>query len=140
MADQIWTSIQGALDLKLSQIITDIQIVFENQQDPTGVPVQADSVHIEPFFIPGETVNIEVFENGKQRAVGIYRIIVRTPLLQGKYEMNQLCGRLIAGFSKGLVLSLGNVNVRIVKAYPSGAFVTGRFYQTSVTVNWLTDI
>nr|BDD47045.1 hypothetical protein 15 [bacterium] len=138
-----WSLIEGALNKKLvDELGSTYTVILENQvdEDGTAFEVDVDDVHVEGTFLPAETQVIEVGDNGKQRAIGIYQVTIRGPLFQGKYAMNEARDLVVEKFDRGVLLTNGTQNVRIRRASPGPSFRSGNFYEMPVTISWHSDM
>lgn len=135
-----WQKIEGSLNTQLVDTITEYPVILENQGDSSGGAVEAEDTHIEAWFLPATSETIEAFENGKDRAVGVYFVKVRSPRFVGKYDVNQIVDEIMMAFRRGTVLSLDGMKVRVTKVYPESSSIEGGFYVLPVTVNWQADL
>lgn len=141
MVSDWWTNIEGALNTKLADDFTDTTVIFENQAGSDGEAIEAlNATHMEAYFLPGAPSVIEIGVIGRERAVGIFQVTIRTPLYKGKYEANQLRDRLITSFAKGTVLTLDGVDVRVtMTAYPTQSSRNGSYFEMPVSIVWRSD-
>jgi hypothetical protein len=135
-----WQKIEGSLNTKLVETITEYPVILENQGGSNGGAIEAEDTHIEAWFLPATSETIEVFEDGKERAVGVYFVKVRTPRFVGKYDVNQIVDKVMMAFKRGTVLYLDGIKVRVTKVYPESSLIEGGFYVVPVTVNWQADL
>ncbi len=138
-----WSNIEGALvEALVTEFTTEYPLIFENEPETDGTAKAPEgNTHMEAFLLPGETQNIEVSDGGKQRAIGVFQVTIRTPLYQGKYEMNTIRDRIVdTAYLRNKVLTRSGTNVRILTSVPEQSSEIGSFYTMPVTINWQADI
>jgi hypothetical protein len=140
LSSKDWQNIEGALNEKLINTITEYPVILENQGSSGGGPVEADGLHVEAWFMPASSETIEVFEEGKERAVGVYFVKVRGPRFVGKYNVNQIANDVMLAYKRGTVMTLDGVSVRVTKVYPGSATIEGGFFVLPVTIEWQADL
>lgn len=138
-----YSKIEGALNSKMEEEFTDIEVVFDNQGTTDGVPEDPPDPDgdpgIEVHFLPSVSSPIEVGSSGRERAIGIYQIDIRVPLYSGKYGMYAVLGRVLNIFERGTSLTYGSVKTRIIASYPGPALKEDPYYRMPVTINWQSD-
>lgn len=136
-----WSDIEAALNQALvDEFGSDVTLIFENRSGDDGTAIEPQGTHIEAFFLPASTTNIEVGRNGKQRANGVYQVTIRVPLFSGTYEVNQLRDRLLTVYARGAFLTRNSTMVRVITASPASRSRSGNYYQMPVTIEWRADI
>lgn len=75
------------------------------------------SPYLKPFLLPGEPIQAEIGENGRNRHVGVFQISLFYPAGNGIGLADTMRDGIIEHFKRGTILTNGVINVEIIKAY-----------------------
>lgn len=128
------------MNAALAAELHDVPVVYENQADSDGRAVYPEGqTHAEAWLLPGDAFTVEIGSKGKQRAVGVYQVTVRTPLRTGKWEANTIRDRVLGVFGRGDHYTHGATTVRVVSSHPGSGAEEPPYFSVPVTINWQAD-
>jgi hypothetical protein len=126
-----FNDIQAALDTRLSSYSGGYEIAWPN----TNFEPEANQTFLSPTFIPADTVQAGLGENGKDNTQGLYQIDVVYPAGSGR---STIPDGLADHFKRGTILSYNGLNVRIRSVSISPALTEGAFHFVPITVDFYT--
>lgn len=126
-----FNDVQAALDSRLSTLAGGYTIAWPNIKfEP-----EASDTFLSPNFIPDDTIQVGLGENGKDETNGLYQIDVVYPAGQGRTSIPD---SIADHFKRGTVLAYNGVNVRVRSVSIAQAITEGQFHFVPVTVNFQT--
>jgi hypothetical protein len=126
-----FNDIQAALDTKLATL-TGTPVAFPN------IPYEpkAGTAYIRANFLPSETQQASMGDNGKDLTTGLYRLSLFVPKGSGRPSQLDTLGDL---FKRGTTLTYNGVNVRVRAVSIGSPLETdSAWYSIPVTVNFYT--
>jgi len=125
-----FNDVQAALDAKLATI-TATPIAFPN------IPYkpQAGTVYLRATFLPADTVQASMGEDGKDETNGIYQVDVVVPRGTGRPQLTDTVADL---FKRGTVLTYNGVKVRVRSVSMASAILDEEWYFVPISVNFQT--
>lgn len=105
-------------------------------QENSAFTPTVNQAYMREVDMSGATQTPTLGADGFQRQDGLYRIGVFVPKNNGKFNAIGYIDTIIAGFSRGLVLTNGGQSVRIEQSEREQGFVDGEFYQTGVMIRY----
>ena len=130
-------SIRAALENKLDTVSTNFPTAWENVKftPKVGTPFQ------QAFLIPAEPENPTMGDD-HHRAVGVFQVSLRYPLLKGSGDAMTRAELIKAAFKRGTSMTSGSVTV-IVERTPeigSGYVDDDEWYVLPVRIRWYADV
>lgn len=96
----------------------------------------AGQPYLKPVLIPGEPFQAELGTDGLNMHPGLYQISIFYPEGGGVGGLETLKNGLIDHFKRGLTLTYGGIETRIVKAFPGIMQQETDYIYQPITVQW----
>jgi hypothetical protein len=126
----MYSSVQAALDSRLSTMVSDIPIAWENTKfNPT-----VGTAYLRPTLLSSPSDNINL--SGLQQNPGIYQIDLFFPVDVGWADMLEKLDQIYNHF-KNSILTHGGVNVVIQQISRTPTRRDGVWFSTSVNINFI---
>lgn len=127
-----FANISGALDSHLNSMAGLPPVAWENQNYS---PTQG-TLYLRPTIIPGDTLQAGLGDAGIDEHIGLYQVDVFAEAGVGKGAAVVMADTVADQFSRGTVLSLNGVDVRIVSTSRGVGTVDGGWFIVPVTVSY----
>lgn len=127
----IFNDIQAALDTRLESMSGGYSIAWPN------IPFEpeAGTVYLRPTFLPAETLQAALSDNGKDITVGIYQVDVFNPAGSGR---SAIPDTIADHFKRGTNLTYNGITLRIQSVSILSATIDGSWQQVPVSISFYT--